>query len=128
MIFGFGDELDPTYREMEQQSINGFFDYTKSFWYLKTLNYRNLLRFIQSGMYQVYILGQSCGLSDRTMLSMLLKHSNCKSVKIFYHGDNDKNNYTDITHQLGRQFSDKDSMRNVIVPLPLSERMPQYDD
>jgi hypothetical protein len=44
MIFGFGDELDKRYQEMEEDKAKGWFVYVKSFWYFKTSNYRQLVR------------------------------------------------------------------------------------
>src|SRR3546814_2357202 len=87
MIFGFGDELDEDYAKMEAQRTKGFFEYIKSFWYFRTNNYHDLIRFIDGEEFQVYILGHSCGLSDRTMLNMIFEHDNCKSIKIFYRSE-----------------------------------------
>jgi|SRR6185503_648137 len=126
MIFGFGDELDDDYLRMEREEARGYFDYIKSFWYFKTSNYRDLVSFIDADPYQVFTLGHSCGLSDRTMLHMLFEHTNCKSVKIFFHGDKEgKNNYTTLTHEIARHFKDKAEMRNKIVSLDRSLPMPQ---
>src|SRR5690606_25108531 len=111
LVFGFGDELDSDYQKMELENINGFFEYIKSFWYFKTSNYHDLVRFIDSDDFQVYILGHSCGLSDRTMLNMIFEHSQCKSIKIFYHGTKEKNNYTALTHEISRHFRSKGEMR-----------------
>lgn len=127
LIFGFGDELDSDYQKMELENINGFFEYIKSFWYFKTSNYHNLVRFIDSDDFQVYILGHSCGLSDRTMLNMIFEHSQCKSIKIFYHGTEEKNNYTALTHEISRHFKNKGEMRKKIVPFDKSIAMPQVN-
>src|SRR3546814_6023946 len=94
MIFGFGDELDEDYAKMEAQRTKGFSEYIKSFWYFRANNYHDLIRFIDGEEFQVYILGHSCGLSDRTMLNMVFEHDNCKSIKIFYHQSDQENNYT----------------------------------
>ena len=56
LIFGFGDELDDNYAQMELERAAGFLDYIKSFWYFKTSNYHNLIRFIDSDFFQVYIM------------------------------------------------------------------------
>ena len=85
IIFGFGDELDADYVKIESEKRKGFLNYIKSFGYFKTSNYHDLIRFIESDDFQVYILGHSCGLSDRTMLNMIFEHTNCKSIKIFYY-------------------------------------------
>ncbi|MGI4803478.1 MAG: AbiH family protein [Janthinobacterium lividum] len=128
IIFGFGDELDSDYPKLELQKLNSFLKYIKSFWYFKTMNYHNLIRFIDRYEFQVYILGHSCGLSDRTMLNMIFEHENCKSIKIFYYVDtNGNNNYTNLTQEISRHFGlkSKGIMRKKIVPLPMSEKMPQ---
>lgn len=125
IIFGFGDELDSDYEKMELEKTKGFLAYIKSFWYFKTSNYHNLIRFLDSADYQVVILGHSCGLSDRTMLNMIFEHANCISVKIYYHGDKDKNNYTSVTQEISPHFRNKLAMRRKIVPLDKSEPMPQ---
>ncbi len=126
LIFGFGDEIDSAYLQMEQETAKGYFDYIKSFWYLRTSNYRELVSMVDAEPFQVYILGHSCGLSDRTMLHMIFEHPNCKSIKIYYHGDKKKNNYTNITYDIARHFKDKAEMRNKIVAWDRSENMQQY--
>jgi len=127
LIFGFGDELDSEYLNFELDKTKGIFDYIKSFWYFKTSNYYNLIRFIESNDFQVYILGHSCGLSDRTMLNMIFEHDNCKSIKIFYHQNGVRNNYTELTHEISRHFKNKQKMRRRIVSFDKSSPMPQVD-
>jgi len=127
LIFGFGDELDEDYKKMELSKDNGFFEHIKSFGYFKTSNYHNLIRFIDSDEYQIYILGHSCGLSDRTMLNMIFEHTNCKSIKIYYHGTKEKNNYTRLTQEISRHFRDKVAMRSKIVPFDKSSPMAQVE-
>ncbi|MCD0489671.1 bacteriophage abortive infection AbiH family protein [Pedobacter sp. MC2016-14] len=129
IIFGFGDELDGEYNKFELDTTKEIFRYIKSFWYFKTSNYHNLLRFIQSNKFQVYILGHSCGLSDRTMLNMIFEHENCISIKIHYYAlKGGSNNYTELTEEISRHFKDKRQMRLKIVPLDKSTAMPQFFD
>lgn len=127
IIFGFGDELDSDYSKFELDSTKELFKYIKSFWYFKTSNYHDLLRFIQGDPFQVYILGHSCGLSDRTMLNMVFEHDNCVSIKIFYYENltTSYNNYTELTEEISRHFKDKRQMRLKIVPFDKSSCMPQ---
>ena len=125
LVFGFGDELDSDYNKLELEKINLFFSYIKSFWYFKISNYHNLIRFIDSKDFQVFILGHSCGLSDRTMLNMIFEHANCKSIKIYYHEAANGNNYENLTQEISRHFKDKASMRRKIVSFDNSEPMPQ---
>ena len=127
IIFGFGDELDEDYLKMELENTKGFFTHIKSFGYFQTLNYHNLIRFIDSDDFQVFILGHSCGLSDRTMLNMIFEHQNCKSIRIYYHAyDGYKNNYRALTEEISRHFKNKAEMRRRIVPFNISQVMPQF--
>ena len=128
IIFGFGDEVDKRYEEIENSRAKGWFEYIKSFWYLKTNNYRELTSFIDSKEYQVLVLGHSCGLSDRTMLQMIFQHDNCRSIKLYYHGSKEINNHRQTLHELARHFKDKGLMRRRIVSEDNSERMPQFND
>lgn len=125
LIFGFGDELDDSYTKIESDRRKGFLKFIKSFWYFKTSNYHHLIRFIESNDFQVYILGHSCGLSDRTMLNMIFEHTNCKSIKIFYHRVANEDNYTELTEEISRHFRNKVEMRKKIVPKEESQEMPQ---
>ncbi|MBS7787971.1 hypothetical protein KIH23_11750 [Flavobacterium sp. CYK-55] len=126
MIFGFGDELDKNYLEFEDEKNNELFKHIKSFEYLKNKNYYRLIRFIESGDFQVQIYGHSCGLSDRTMLNQIFEHQNCKSIKMFYHQKPDgTNDYTEKTYEISRHFKDKGMMRKKIVPFDYCRPMPQ---
>lgn len=127
MIFGFGDELDKDYELIENDKTQGIFSYIKSFGYFLTPNYRDLIRFIETGEYQVQVMGHSCGLSDRTMLNMLFEHENCKSIKIYYYENGAYNNFTELTQEISRHFKDKQSMRRKIVDIKHSQPMPQLD-
>ena len=85
IILGYGDELDEDYRDFLKQSDNECLRNIKSIKYLESGKYRNLLQFIESAPYQVYIMGHSCGNSDRTLLNTLFEHKNCVSIKPYYY-------------------------------------------
>ncbi|UGU14248.1 bacteriophage abortive infection AbiH family protein [Sinomicrobium kalidii] len=122
IIFGYGDETDDHYDVMEKLNDNELLRHIKSFGYFKTDNYYRLLRFIeQSEGYQVFIVGHSCGLSDRVMLKRIFEHKNCKSIQIFYYEWEDEdgqkfNDYTTKTQEISRHFDNKNMMREKIVP------------
>jgi hypothetical protein len=126
IIFGFGDELDLDYESIENEKTPGCLTYIKSFGYFRTGNYHQLIRFVDNTLFQVYILGHSCGLSDRTMLNMIFEHTNCLSIKIFYHEHSKGNNYRHLTQEISRHFKDKGIMRKKIVPFTQSLPMPQF--
>ncbi|WP_316821939.1 AbiH family protein [Pedobacter gandavensis] len=126
IIFGFGDEIDKTYQQIEDDQNNHFFTYIKSFWYFLNSNYHDLIRFIESEKYEVFILGHSCGLPDRTMLNMVFEHENCRSIKIFYYqNEKEHTNFIELTQEISRHFTNKATMRKKIVPFPLLSPMPQ---
>ncbi|MBF0596428.1 AbiH family protein [Faecalibacter rhinopitheci] len=128
IIFGFGDELDEVYNLMELEKNKAFLKFIKSFWYFKTNNYHNLLRFINSDEYQIFILGHSCGLSDRTMLNMLFENENCKSIKLFYYDNGTGyDNYEDLTYEISQHIRNKAKMRQLIVPKSKSISIPQVN-
>jgi len=127
IIFGFGDEVDDEYINLEKQNDNEFLRHIKSFYYFKSQDYKDLIRFIESDNYEVYIWGHSCGLSDRTLLNMIYQNQKCKSIKIFHHKKSEEiNNYTQLTQEISRHFRDKQLMRKLIVPFDANNYMHQY--
>lgn len=116
IIFGYGDELDDDYRKIEKLQDNDFLENIKSIEYHKTRNYRDLLRFIQYGPYQVFTMGHSCGNSDRTLLNTLFEHDNCVSIKVFYQQFEDgSDDYINLIKNISRNFNNKPLMRDIIV-------------
>lgn len=116
IIFGYGDELDDDYKRIEKLQDNDFLENIKSVRYHETGNYRQLLGFIESGLYQVITMGHSCGNSDRTLLNTLFEHPNCISVKVYYHQREDgTDDYSQLIRNLSRNFNDKAAMRDKVV-------------
>ena len=122
IIFGFGDEMDSIYKEIEELNDNRFFKHIKSFHYFKSPNLRQLLTFLNSGDFQVCIYGHSCGLSDRVMLNEIFEHENCKSIKIYYYNDED---FTIKTMEISRHFNSNQIMRKKIVNKSIDCLIPQ---
>jgi len=116
IIFGFGDELDDDYKKIERLNNNDYLENIKSIRYLDTDNYKRLLEFVNSGNYQIMIMGHSCGTSDRTLLNTIFESDNCASIKVFYHNKGDgKDNFGDIIKNISRNFNDKALMRDRVV-------------
>lgn len=116
IIFGYGDEIDKYYEEIQNLNINEFLNNFKSFGYFKTENYSNLLRFIESEPFNVEILGHSCGLSDRVLLNTIFEHDNCESIRIHYYQKSEtENDFLSKTQEISRHFKDKAKMRKRIV-------------
>ncbi|MBR6077207.1 MAG: hypothetical protein IKP63_02515, partial [Paludibacteraceae bacterium] len=91
----------------------------------------NVLQFIESAPFQIYIMGHSCGNSDRTLLNTLFEHKNCVSIKPFYHkwkekeGNNEveKDNYLDIAMNISRNFTDQKLLRERVVNKTYCEKL-----
>ncbi|OXA71091.1 hypothetical protein B0A67_12515 [Flavobacterium aquidurense] len=115
VIFGFGDEIDEDYKSIENLNDNTYLENIKSIKYLETDNYKKLLEFLNSGDYQIFIFGHSCGNSDRTLLSTLFEHKNCVSIKPFYYKRVDDDNYSEIVRNITRNFSNKAVLRDKVV-------------
>lgn len=116
IIFGYGDELDDNYKKLLKDNNNEYLKNIKSINYLNYTNYREMLSYIESAPYQIYIMGHSCGLSDKTLLNTLFEHDNCVSIKPFYYINEEGNdNYTDIVQNISRNFTDMKLMRDRVV-------------
>lgn len=126
VIFGYGDELDKGYEMLKDLNENEYLRNMKSTKYLEADNYRKLLSYIDSAPFQIYIMGHSCGNSDRTLLNTLFEHDNCVSVKPFYHKKDDgSDNYLDIVQNISRNFTDMKKMRDRVVNKTYCEPLPQ---
>lgn len=116
VIFGYGDEIDENYKKLSNRNDNRYLENIKSIKYLESPNYRNLLGFIESEPFQVFIMGHSCGNSDRTLLNTIFEHRNCVSIKPFYHVfDDGHDNYMELAQNISRNFTDMKLMRDRVV-------------
>lgn len=122
IIFGYGDELDERYKQIEGCGNNDYLENIKSVNYSNAGNYKKLLQFINSDTFQVFVFGHSCGLSDRTLLNTLFAHKNCASIKCYYHKkSDDSDNFSDVVKNISRCFNSKASMRDRVVDKTRSE-------
>lgn len=116
VIFGYGDELDESYKTIVNQNENKFLGNIKSIKYLEADNYRKMLSFVESEPYQILIMGHSCGNSDRTLLNTLFEHKNCVSIKPYYYQiDKEHDNYIELVQNISRNFTDMKLMRDRVV-------------
>lgn len=134
ILLGFGDEKDKFYIEIEDLNQNEYLQFMKSSHYTKNDRYKLLFDLIESGPFQIQIMGHSCGLSDRTLLNSIFQHHYCKSIKMFYWEYEKRNefgevdNYSEIFRNLSRHFTDKKKMRDIVVNRGYCSPLPQFDD
>lgn len=116
IIFGYGDELDKDYKELLDMNDNELLKYAKNVKYLETSHYRKMLNFINAGPFLVFIMGHSCGNSDRTLLNTVFEHENCVSIKPFYYKKSDEtDNYLELVQNISRNFTDMKLFRDRVV-------------
>ena len=116
VIFGYGDEFDDKYRRLQALDNNECLANIKTIKYQESDNYRKVLQFIESAPFQVYIMGHSCGNSDRTLLNTIFEHDNCISIKpFFYKKEDGSDSYIETIQNISRNFNDMKLMRDRVV-------------
>lgn len=127
IIFGYGDELDEKYQQLQALNENECLKNIKSIKYLESPYYRRVLSFLEAAPYQVLIMGHSCGNSDRTLLNTIFEHRNCISIKPYYHKKkkDGTDNYLDIVQNISRNFTNMKLMRDRVVNKTYCEALPQ---
>ncbi|MCE5320110.1 MAG: bacteriophage abortive infection AbiH family protein [Bacteroidales bacterium] len=118
IIFGYGDESDKRYSELEECGDNDILTNFKSFEYFQGKQYSALAELLEKQKYNVHIMGHSCGVSDRVLLKELFCTDNCQKIQIYYHRKEDgSNDYKDKTMNISRIFplDQKAEMRKKIV-------------
>lgn len=116
VVFGYGDELDKDYKDILDKNDNVLLKNVKSVKYLETRRYREMLEFLRVAPFQVYIMGHSCGNSDRTLLNTIFEHKNCVSIKPYYHKfGNGNDNYLELVQNISRNFTDMKLFRDRVV-------------
>lgn len=128
IIFGYGDEIDEGYNKLKNMNDNECLRNMKQIKYMMADNYDRLESFLGSEPFQVYLMGHSCGNSDRTLLNMIFEHRNCVSIKPYYYiNDNGEDNYLELTMNISRDFiEDTKLMRNRMVKKPNCEPLTNF--
>lgn len=126
IIFGYGDEMDDDYRNIENMDDNEYLKNMKSFGYFQTENYKKLIEFMnKDGDFKTHIIGHSLGLSDRLLLNNIFEHKHCTSIEIHYCKFETGDNYYELARNMSRHFNSemKGKMREVVVPYNRSKSM-----
>lgn len=117
VVFGVGDESRELYADIESLYDDEWLQPLKSFHYLKNQEYQNLLGFIEDGDYEIYVIGHSCSITDRTLLNMIFEHDSCKKIHV-YHYDG-MTSYLRTAYNIARNFNNKVRLRRVLQPFNL---------
>lgn len=114
MVFGIGDEQEELYHEIESLYDDDWLHCMKSFHYFRNNSYQDLLGFIEKGDYEIFVIGHSCSITDRTLLSMMFEHEHCKKIYVLHYKG--LSSYLKTTYNIARNFKDKVKMRKVVQP------------
>lgn len=123
IIFGYGDDTAEEYHELEMAGENELLRMIKSFKYPRANNYHKLLGYIEEDYFDVFIVGHSCGLSDKTLLKTIFEHKHCIAIQNFHRGNESEDFEKRI--QISRHFSDKVLMRERLLPFDQDALIPQ---
>ncbi len=124
IIFGYGDDTGEDYKELEIEGVNELLRKIKSFQYPRTHNYHNLLNYLEVYEFDVFVIGHSCGLSDRTLLKSIFEHPNCLAIQN-YHFKGESEDF-DKRMEISRHFENKALMRERVLPYDNFASIPQY--
>jgi hypothetical protein len=114
VIFGVGDENKEFYSEIESLYDDDWLMSMKSFHYLRNESYQNLLGFIDDGDYEIFVIGHSCSITDRTLLNMLFENDSCQKIHVYHYSG--INSYLKTAYNIARNFNDKVRLRKVLQP------------
>lgn len=123
IVFGYGNDQNTDYQEIKDLEIDEFLRYFKTFDYLNNANYDKINQDALDKFkpYEVYILGHSLGLTDKTLLSEILNSENCKKIRFFKRSDIISNptliqtNYREMTYAASRILKSEKELRNKII-------------
>lgn len=116
-IFGYGDENSPRYKEIENLNDNRFLEFAKSPNYSLNGAYKQIHTAIECcDRFDIVVLGHSCGLSDRTLLSELFGHEKLDTLMLSYFKRKDgTDNFLELVYNASRCFPDKTRFRKKLV-------------
>ena len=119
-VLGFGDTQDDHYRVIENLNNNNFLEFSKYRAYALNSSYDELELFLSdSSHFDVHIIGLSCGITDRVLLSTILEHNLCNKIHVYYYKNQE--NFLHTITNISRVFKDKRKFIKRLVKFEESE-------
>lgn len=125
LVFGYGDNRDKNYRDIQELDQPEYLRFMKHFSYNLNGNQTDLIAFLNSGEFTVEIIGHSCGLSDRTIFHRIFQHQMFQGLKIYYYQT--KDNFSLLNKSLDRHFDDPNRWADLVQPFDEKLKCPQFD-
>ncbi|MDN3620417.1 bacteriophage abortive infection AbiH family protein [Polaribacter undariae] len=124
IIFGYAANEKET-RNLINMNNNLYLKNIKKHCYKRTSNENKLNDYLNSNTgINIYILGHSCGLSDKLILNQIFNHKSINSIKNFYHKNYD--NYFQTQVNIDR-IMENDNYFKKLQNYSDSLKMPQYN-
>jgi len=132
MIFGYAANHEES-REFLSKNDKEYMRNIKKHCYKRTDNKNRLHKFLNKcsgkadkyNKIDVFLLGHSCGLSDKLILNEIFNHSDIQEIRTFYYENHE--NYFDIQVNIDRIMAD-DEKFDKLMNFQDSNRMPQFND
>lgn len=124
IIFGYAADQNETNVLLEKDN-DEYLKNIKQYEYLGTNNFRQTLRLIENSKnINVFLLGLSCGLSDKLILQKIFSHEHVKNIFNFYY----KNRKSHLKKLMSiNRIVHEDVGFQKFVPMPNCLRIPQHD-
>ncbi len=130
IIFGYAADNQES-KELLSENDNNYIRNIKKFNYLFTKNEELLKNHIESEEFNVFILGHSCGVSDKLILSQILNSKAIHKIYPFYY--NDRDGYFNTMVNIDRIIDDYSKevtevkAFSKLVTFPKCHKMPQVE-
>jgi len=131
IIFGYGDTTSENYKKIKSKNDIEYLKNIKFRRYNETGNRKDLKKFMELQPYEVFIMGHSCGISDRDLLNFIFEHENCNSITPYYHQEKegDKNNKEELSSNILFCFENEERFSIIVEsqnnwrPLPQAAKI-----
>ncbi|MFE8422491.1 AbiH family protein [Tenacibaculum sp. ZH5_bin.1] len=133
IIFGYGDDDSKEYKQIKDTKNDNYLENFKTFQYLENTKYRDLINEIEDYEdYEVYVLGHSLSLTDKTLLKEIFSSEKCLNIHLFKRPDKDEEyNFQSLNKMffnISRILNNEAELRMKIVPMEISSHFPYKKD
>ena len=106
IIFGYGDDTNPKYTELINKNNNLYLNNLKRQLYNFSSVYSQIDSIINvHDTIDIYIIGHSLGLTDKTLLKEILENQYVRDIKLFYYKD--RNGFGELNNNIRRIVNDQ---------------------
>lgn len=125
IIFGYAANNDES-RKLIERDDKEYMRYIKKHCYKRTNNEIRLREYLdKNSNINVFILGHSCGISDKLILNDILNHDHINSIRVFFYEDYES--YFNTQVNIDRIMNNDNNFKK-LVSFESSVRTPQLND